>query len=111
MSNIIQCRKCCSCAILVAGGAEVQWGAVVGAGGAKLNWGTAGPPGRSWTAWAAKPTHAPAISGRQASLLEMLFMVLTYSQALMKPIPCAYLWSFACMGSGGVQGPQSPKGP
>src|SRR6218665_1770424 len=98
MAKSIQGRKCCSCAILVAGGA-------------KFNWRTAGPPGRSWRAWAAKPTHAPAISGRQASLLEMLFMVLTYSQALMKPIPCAYLWSFACMGSGGVQGPKGPKGP
>src|SRR6218665_4042994 len=88
MSNIIRCRKCCSCAILVAGGAQ-------------FNWRTAGAPGPGCLARGAKPTPGPAISGRQASLLEMLFMVLTYSQALMKPISCAYLWSFACMGSGG----------
>src|SRR6218665_2243591 len=50
MSNIIQCRKCCSCAILVAGGA-------------KFNWRAAGAPRRALAGRGAKATPSPGHNG------------------------------------------------
>ena len=58
-----QCSQACSTAIRVAAAC-------------RFSWRTPGPPGRSFTAQAA-PLKVPARSISEASLLEMLFIVLT----------------------------------
>ncbi len=58
-----QCSQACSTAIRVAGAC-------------RLSWRTPGPPGKSLTAHAA-PLNPPARSSSGASLLEMLFIVMT----------------------------------
>jgi hypothetical protein len=66
MISIIQCRKCCSCAMRVTAGC-------------RLSWLTAGPPGRSAAACAKEPPPATLIIKPQGtSLVEMLFIVFTY---------------------------------